>query len=163
METCNSFKMGTWLCVVGNNKRTSAFPRLVLATQALVAWPAMHSRAMTDLFLSHGDSDSELQNLSTQLARFPLAGRYHTSPMLQILHCLCCAHQTNPCFHAIPFSPIIDITSDKCVNTKSTISEVKAVPIEILCYRSKICTYMLLIFQTWQNETHTFAKFYFFR
>lgn len=113
-----------------------------------------------DLFLS---PKTELQNLSTQLARFPLAGRYHTSPMLQILHCLCCAHQTNPCFHAIPFSPIIDITSDKCVNTKSTISEVKAVPIEILCYRSKICTYMLLIFQTWQNETHTFAKFYFFR
>jgi hypothetical protein len=27
-------------------------------------------------------SDSELQNLSTQLAKFPLAGRHHTSPML---------------------------------------------------------------------------------
>ena len=34
---------------------------------APAAWPAMHWRAMANLFLSHGDSDSELHNLSTQL------------------------------------------------------------------------------------------------
>ena len=39
---------------------------------------------LADLFLSHGGSDSELHNLSTQLARFPLAGHYHTNPMLPI-------------------------------------------------------------------------------
>lgn len=104
METCNSFKMGTWLCVVGNNKKTSAFPRLVLATQALVAWPAMHSRAMTDLFLSHGDSDSEPPNLSTQLTKFLWVGCYHASPMLQLPQDLCSGPQANPHFAAIPFS-----------------------------------------------------------
>ena len=38
-------------------------------------------------------SDSELQNLSTQLTKFPLVGRYHTIPMLQnshgLLWCTC--------------------------------------------------------------------------
>jgi hypothetical protein len=38
---------------------------------------------MADLFLSRGDSDSVLQNLSTQLTKFLLAGLYHASPMLQ--------------------------------------------------------------------------------
>jgi hypothetical protein len=42
---------------------------------ALAAWLAMYWQAMTHLFLSHGDSDSELYNLSTQLARFPLVVR----------------------------------------------------------------------------------------
>ena len=46
----------------------------------------MHWQAMADLFLSCGDSDSELQNLSTQLTRFPLVGHCHDNPMLQILH-----------------------------------------------------------------------------
>jgi hypothetical protein len=30
---------------------------------APAAWPAMHWRAMADLFSSHGDSDSELHSL----------------------------------------------------------------------------------------------------
>ena len=71
---------------------------------AQVAWPAMHWRAIANLFLSHGDSDSELHNLSTQLAKFPLAGCYHANPMLQIPHGLCGAHQTNPRFASIPIS-----------------------------------------------------------
>jgi hypothetical protein len=50
---------------------------------------------MADL-LSHGDSDSELQHLSTQLAWFVLAGRYHASPMLQSPHGLCGALWANP-------------------------------------------------------------------
>ena len=41
-------------------------------------------------------SDSELQNLSTQLADFSLVGQYHASPMLQIPHGLCAAHEANP-------------------------------------------------------------------
>ena len=60
--------------------------------------------AKADLFLFCGDSDSELQNLSTQLTRFPLVGRYHASPMLQSPHGLCGAHQANPRFAAVPFS-----------------------------------------------------------
>ena len=39
---------------------------------ALTAWSAMHWWAKANLFLSHGDYDSELHNLSTQLASFPL-------------------------------------------------------------------------------------------
>jgi hypothetical protein len=60
-----------------------------------VAWSAMHWRTwrtMVNLLLSCGDSDSELQNLSTQLARFPLVGCYHASPMLQSPHSFCGAH-----------------------------------------------------------------------
>jgi hypothetical protein len=69
-------KKGTFLC-------------LHQQLSAPVAWLAMHWRAMANMFLSHGDSDSELQNLSTQLTRFPLVGRYHASPMLQIPHDFC--------------------------------------------------------------------------
>jgi hypothetical protein len=64
----------------------------------------MHWQAMADLFLSHGDSDSELNNLSSLLARFPLADCYHVNPMLQIPHGLCGVPQANPCFAAVPFS-----------------------------------------------------------
>jgi hypothetical protein len=60
----------------------------------------MHWWAMVDLFLS----DSELQNLSTQLAKFPLVSRYHPSPMLQNPHGLCGAYQANLCFATIPLS-----------------------------------------------------------
>jgi hypothetical protein len=50
----------------------------------------MHWQAMADLFLSRHESLAwSAQNVSTQLAKFPLAGCYHTSPMLQILHCRC--------------------------------------------------------------------------
>ena len=59
---------------------------------------------MADLFLSHGDSDSELHNLSTQLARFPLLGYYHASTILQFPHNLCGAHLANPRFAAVPVS-----------------------------------------------------------
>ena len=50
-----------------------------LAGQALVGngWPVL---------ISWSFSDSELQNLSTQLDRFPMAGRYYASPMLQNSH-----------------------------------------------------------------------------
>ena len=57
------------------------------------------------LFLSHGDSDSELQNLSTQLARFPLAVCYHANLVLQTPHGLCGVPPANPHFAAITFSP----------------------------------------------------------
>lgn len=45
---------------------------LLLLCLSLVVWPAMHWQAMVYLFLSLGDSDSELHNLSTHLSRFPL-------------------------------------------------------------------------------------------
>ena len=38
------------------------------------------------MFLYDGDSDSELQNLSTQLTKFPLESHYQANPMLQITH-----------------------------------------------------------------------------
>jgi hypothetical protein len=69
-----------------------------------VAWLAMHWQAMANLFLSSGNSDSELHNFSTKLDRFPLAGHYHANPMLQVPHSLCGAHLANPCFAAISFS-----------------------------------------------------------
>lgn len=59
---------------------------LLLLCLSLVVWPAMHWQAMVYLFLSLGDSDSELQNFSTHLARFPLVGPFHTSPMLKNPH-----------------------------------------------------------------------------
>jgi hypothetical protein len=64
----------------------------------------MHWRAISDLFLSHGDTDLELHNLSTQLAKFLLAGHYHDNPVLQSPYGLCGGHQANPRFAAIPFS-----------------------------------------------------------
>ena len=54
--------------------------RLCCLLSAPVGWLAMHWWAMADLFLSHGDSDLELHNLSTQLAKFPLVGHYHANP-----------------------------------------------------------------------------------
>ena len=69
-----------------------------------VAWPAMHWWAMADLFLSPGDPDSELHNLSTQLTSFPLVSCYHTNLVLQIPHSLCGAPQANPHLATMPFS-----------------------------------------------------------
>jgi hypothetical protein len=61
-------------------KSNSKSPHYTQLLSALVGWLAMHWQAMTGLFLSHRDSlISELQNLSTQLTKFPLAGHYHTS------------------------------------------------------------------------------------
>ena len=80
------------------------FLRLSQPFSAMVAWPAMQWWAMANLFLSCGDSASELQTLSTQLTRFPLAGNYHTNPVLQIPYGLCGAPQANPYFAAVPFS-----------------------------------------------------------
>ena len=58
-----------------------------IADKELGDWPARW--AMAGLFSYHGDSlDSELLNLSTQLAKFPLLGCYHTSPTLKISHYL---------------------------------------------------------------------------
>ena len=67
-----------------NKKRTGTFQCLCQQLSAPVAWPAMHWWAMADLFLSHGDSNTELHNLSTQLPRFLLVGHEYTSPVLQI-------------------------------------------------------------------------------
>ena len=80
------------------------FPLLCQQLSAPEVWPATCWWAMANLFLSHGDSDSELHNLFTQTARFPLEGHYNASPVLQILHSLCGAHLANPCFAAVPFS-----------------------------------------------------------
>jgi hypothetical protein len=56
-----------------------------IADKELGDWPARW--AMAGLFSYHGDSlDSELLNLSTQLAKFPLACSYYTSPMFQNSH-----------------------------------------------------------------------------
>jgi hypothetical protein len=60
--------------VLGNKKKRQGPVLLHPAT--------LSPTGLTNQFLPHGDSDSELQNLSTQLAKFPLVGRYHTSPML---------------------------------------------------------------------------------
>ena len=64
----------------------------------------VHFRAMANLFLSHGDSDSELQNLSTQLARFPLSTHNQAILVRQVPHCLCGPHLANPYFTAVSFS-----------------------------------------------------------
>ena len=101
-------RMGYWwhftlilgqFSVVGNiKKRDQLVPALcpaILCPGWLAGWLAMLWWAM---FLSHGDSDSELQNLSTQLAKFPLVSRYHASLMLQNPHGLCGAHRVNLCF-----------------------------------------------------------------
>jgi hypothetical protein len=45
-------------------KRMASFPHYTQLLFALVGWRAMHWQAMASLFLCHGDSDSELQNLS---------------------------------------------------------------------------------------------------
>jgi hypothetical protein len=44
-------------------------------------WPCTGGQWPT-CFLCCGDSDSELHNLSTQIARFPLVRRYHNNPVL---------------------------------------------------------------------------------
>ena len=82
------------------------FKKMNLKVPALVPLPWHPGQpcawqAMADLFLSYGDSDSELHNLSTQLARFPLSSHYHTNPMLQIPQSLCGVPQAKPCLAAI--------------------------------------------------------------
>jgi hypothetical protein len=88
------------------SKRTATFPHLCWQHSAQEAWPSKHCQARANLFLSRGDSASELQNLSTQFAKFPLVSHYQANPMLQIPHgfCGCGAPQTNPCFASVPFS-----------------------------------------------------------
>ena len=71
----------SWVVAGNITKQVCMSLRLCCLLSALtVAWPVMHWRAMADLFLSCGDSDSELHNLSTQLARFPQVGCYHATP-----------------------------------------------------------------------------------
>ena len=63
-----------------------------LADQALVG--------MAGLFLSHEDFDSELQNLSTQLTKFPLVGCHQACPVLQNSHDLLeCTSGKPRCFY----------------------------------------------------------------
>ena len=45
-------------------KKKLELTRYCDCASAAVAWPAIYWRAMADLFLSHGHSDSELHNLS---------------------------------------------------------------------------------------------------
>jgi hypothetical protein len=63
----------------------------------------MHWKAMTDLFLSHGDSDTECHNLSSQLDSFPLVGSDYANPLLPIPHSFV-VHIKQICFVAVPFS-----------------------------------------------------------
>jgi hypothetical protein len=75
----------SWVVAGNITKQVCMSLRLCCLLSALtVAWPVMHWRGMADLLLSCGDSDSELHNLSTQLARFPLSSCYHANHMLQI-------------------------------------------------------------------------------
>jgi hypothetical protein len=94
----------TYLPVAGNiTNENLHIPKLV----PLPWWPVWlcnGRQLLIVFFLSHGDSDSELHSLSTQLTRFPLVGHYHTIPMLQIPHSLCGVPHASPCFAALPFS-----------------------------------------------------------
>jgi hypothetical protein len=96
--------------VVGNMKKwTSTLLLLCRQLSAQATLPRLPGRPYTGrqgptCFILWRLSDSELQNLSTQLTRFPLAGRYHASSMLQSPHGLCGAHQANQCFAAVPLS-----------------------------------------------------------
>ena len=62
------------LCVEGNILKDQQVPTLHQATLSPCGLDGQFWWAMAGLFLSHGDSDSELQTLSTQLAKFLLAG-----------------------------------------------------------------------------------------
>jgi hypothetical protein len=89
----------TYVCCGKYFKKNRKFPCYALLLSTPAAWPpAMHWRAMADLFLFHGDSDSELHNLCTQLAMLPLVGGYHAKLMLQNPLGLCGAHQASPRF-----------------------------------------------------------------
>jgi hypothetical protein len=69
------------------------------------AWPAIYWLSMANLFLSLGDSLAMSSwNVSTQLAKFSLAGCYHTNSLLQIPHGLLWCTWANPRFATIPFS-----------------------------------------------------------
>ena len=67
---------------------------------APATWPDMYWRAMANLLLSHGDSESVLQSLS----RVPLAGRYYANPVHQIPPGLGGVPQANPRLATVPFS-----------------------------------------------------------
>ena len=58
---------------------------------------------MANLLVFHGESDSELHNPSTQLARLPLAFHYHANPVSQIPYGLCGAHLANLHFDTVLF------------------------------------------------------------
>lgn len=85
-------------------KKNGTFLPLYQQLTTPEAWPAMYWWTMADLFLSLGDSDSVLQNLSILLAKFPLVGCCHTNPVFQIPHGLCGAPQANPVFATVSFS-----------------------------------------------------------
>jgi hypothetical protein len=71
---------------------------------------------MAKLFLSHGDPDSEFQNLSTLLAKFPLAGCYHAKRVLQKPHNLCGAPQANPRFATV----LLSVEPRRCLKENAT-------------------------------------------
>lgn len=55
----------------------------ILKNEPALVMLSLPWRPMAHLFLSRGDSDSELHNLSTQLTRLSLAGRHYASTMFQ--------------------------------------------------------------------------------
>ena len=83
-----------------------------LAGQALAGtgWP---------VFIS-GDSDSEIQNLSTQLTQFPLAGHYHVSPTLLNSHGLLWCTSGNPTLCSLTFLSGTQLSRHVKENTTQT-------------------------------------------
>jgi hypothetical protein len=94
------------MLVTGNIKKNCMFPCLCLQVSAPATWPAMHWRSVNGqpVIILWRLSDSELQNLSSQLTKFPLVGCYHVSPILQITHSLCDAPHANQHYAIVPFS-----------------------------------------------------------
>jgi hypothetical protein len=85
-------------------ERNCLFPAFVPPSlcPGRLAGPVLAGNGQPVLF--HGDSHSELHNLSTQLARFQLASCYSISPVLQIFHGLCGTYQANSSFATLTFS-----------------------------------------------------------
>ena len=90
-----SYKRKLWKIM----KMSQLIPSLCLCPGSL----ASHVLEAT-LFLSYGDCNSEPQNVSTQITKFPLVDHYHASPMLQNPHDLCGASQANTHLAATSFS-----------------------------------------------------------
>jgi hypothetical protein len=88
---------------VAENINIKHVPTLVLAILCLYHLAGHALAGNGGPVLSCGDSLAwSSRNVSTQLAKFPLAGRYHTSTMLQIPHSLCGKHLANPHFATMP-------------------------------------------------------------
>ena len=78
---------------------SSACPSNSMSQQP--GWPCTGGQWPTCFYLV--ETLTQIQNLSTQLTRFPVACHYHDSSMLQYPHGLC-GHQANPHVATVPFS-----------------------------------------------------------